>query len=351
MSELIHTKLVVEVEPAKFLSLGFGDIACSEADVVCVSSFREAGFTPNSSIGAVDRALGRGVLRQLLDAAEQETEACTLVDLRDSGTQFKQLLVVWMGTVEQFLERRNAEESIQFGLQGALGKLRKLGAPAQIDITALGSQYGGLHRRRIFDLLVSWGADLFNQCATVNHLRLVSFNLDTFVDFFEALHRMKSWTGRELVFGEAIDCHRYGNFETDVATAIGILDQNPKQVLVICRTIVESVVRRLCQERLGRKQTSLFEDTKELHARRFLPESINSFFHTCRVLGNFANHGDEFQPSRRDAEAVMLLTLRIIEWFLGGVDQIALPFGYYQLKANWLERLTSSNCNGVCVST
>jgi len=25
----------------------------------------------------------------------------------------------------------------------------------------------------------------------------------------------------------------------------------------------------------------------------------------------------EFQPSRRDAEAVMLLTLRIVEWFLG----------------------------------
>jgi hypothetical protein len=127
---------------------------------------------------------------------------------------------------------------------------------------------------------------------------------------------LKSWTGRELVFGEAIDCHRYGNFETDITTAIGILDQNPKQVLVICRTIVESVVRRLCQERLGRKQTSLFEDTKELYARGFLPESINSFFHTCRVLGNFANHGEEFQPSRRDAEAVMLLTLRIIEWFL-----------------------------------
>lgn len=327
MSELIHTKLVVEVDPAKFLSLGFGDIANSEADVVCVSSFRESAFVPNSSIGAVARALNaKQISLPTLLRYESNPEdgqpfgACTLLDLLPYGTLFKKLLVVWMGNYEEYLARGSAETAIQMGLQSAVAQIRTLphSQSSQVDITALGSRYGGLHRRRAFDLVTSWAMQVFRECPHVNHLRLVAYDLDTFVDFFEALYRLKSWTGRELVFGEAINCHRYGNFEADITTAIKILDQNPKQVLVICRTIVESVVGRLCQERLGRKPTGLFEDTKDLKGRGFLPESINSFFHTCRVLGNFANHGQEFQPSRRDAEAVMLLTLRIIEWFLGG---------------------------------
>lgn len=321
MSEMIHTKLLVEAQTAKFLSLGYGDISRSEADIVCVSHFRNSWFTPNSSIGAVDRALGEGVLARLLEDAERASGNCALVDLRERGTPFKHLLVVWMGTWEEWVQRQSAEEAIRFGLQAALSKLRKLEAPVQIDITALGTQYGGLQRRRIFDLLVSWGADLFNHCPAVSHLRMVAYDLDTFVDFFEALHRLKHLAGRELVFGEAIDCRRYGRFEADLATAIGILDQNPKQVLVICRTIVEAAIWRLCQEKLGRKPTGLFEDTKDLYARGFLPENINSFLHTCRVLGNFANHEGAFQPSRRDAEAVMLLTLRIVEWFLGEAEE------------------------------
>lgn len=327
MSELIHTKLLVEVEPAKFLSLGFGDIANSEADVVCVSAFRESPLLRNSAIGAVARALraNQASLSALLQNDANPGDArsfggCTLVDLLPYGTLFKKLLVVWMGHYEEYMAHGSSETAIQMGLQSTVTQIRTLpnSQSSQIDITALGSRYGGLHRRRVFDLVTSWAMQVFRECPHVNHLRLVAYDLDTFVDFFEALYRLKSWTGSQLVFGEAIDCRRYGNFETDIATALKILDQNPKQVLVISRTIVESVVGRLCQSRLGRKQTSLFEDTRELKARGFLPESINSFLHTCRVLGNFANHGQKFQPSRRDAEAVMLLTLRIIEWFLGG---------------------------------
>jgi hypothetical protein len=295
-----------------------------------VSSFRESVFVPDSSIGAVERTLGKrnvslsGLLRQHLDGRNgQFLGGCVLLDLLPYGTLFKKLLVVWMGSYEQFWERGNAEMTIQMGLQSALNQIRTLhrSQSSQIDIAALGSQYGGVERRRAFDLVTEWAAQIFKECPHVNHLRLVAYDLDTFVDFFEALHRLKAWSGRELVFGEAIDCNQYGTFGTDVATALRVLDQNPKQVLVICRTIVEDVVRRLCKERLGRKQTSLFEDTKELRARGFLPENISSFFHTCRVLGNFANHGDEFQASRRDAEAVMLLTLRIVEWFLGGGER------------------------------
>lgn len=322
MNDLIHTKLIVEVYPAKFLSLGFGNIAQSQADVVCISSFRKTGFTTNSAIGAISRALGPGVLRRQLDVAEQTNEPCSLVDLRDLRTPFKQLLVVWMGTVKQFLQHDNAEEFVRFGLLGALSKLRTFETPTQIDITALGSQYGGLNRRHVFDLLVSWAAELFNQCPTVNHLRLVSYDLDTFVDFYEALHRLKNMKGKEIGLVCALDYGTYGTFSQEITSAAQLLDQNPKQVLVICRMIVEQVIYRLCEERLPERHPKLVENIKALYDHKHLPPQINSFLHTCRVVGNFAVHpssnGEQFNPSRRDAEAVMLLTLRIVEWFLGG---------------------------------
>jgi hypothetical protein len=232
-----------------------------------------------------------------------------------------------MGDYDQFVEHRNAETMIQAGLQSSLRLIAALPGAPQIDAAALGTQYGGVHRRRAFDLTTAWALDLFKVCPRVNHVRLVAFSLDTFVDFFEALYRLKNWTGNELVFGESVDWNQYGAFRNDVTTAAKILDENPKQVLVICRTVVESVIRLLCQQCLHRTPSLLFEDIKQLHDGRFLPEHINSFFHTCRVVGNFANH-TEFNPSRRDAEAVMLLTLRIVEWFLNeaqGKSTVAPP--------------------------
>jgi len=44
-------------------------------------------------------------------------------------------------------------------------------------------------------------------------------------------------------------------------------------------------------------------------------------------VGNFANHSDaetgEFKPTRRDGELVVLLTLRVIEWFLKEKESVA----------------------------
>lgn len=229
-----------------------------------------------------------------------------------------------MGTVKEFLAQEDAEEFIRFGLMGALGKLRTLGSPVQVDVTALGSQYGGLHRRRIFDLLVSWGTDLFIQCPSVNHLRLVSYDLDTFVDFYEALHRIKSLRGKEIATVGNVTYGTYGAFQQEITSAAQLLDQNPKQVLVICRMIVEQVINRLCDEKLQTRQAKLVDNIKALNDHKHLPPQINSFLHTCRVVGNFAVHpdsgSDQFSPSRRDAEAVMMLTLRIVEWFLGGAQ-------------------------------
>lgn len=320
MGELIHTKLMVEVRPGKILSLGFGDIALSRADLVCVSSFRDSEFVPNSSIGAIDRALGNGVLAHALDHATTPDEPCTLLDVSNASSNFKNILVIWMGTFDQFLERGSTDDFIQIGLHAALSKIRKLEAPAQIDIAALGSHYGGLHRQRIFDHLVAWASDLFEQCPSVSHLRLVAYDLDTFVDFFEALHRMKGWAAKQMSFGSQSDFRNCGMFEREVTSAAQLLEQNPKQVLVICRTIVEQVINCLCKEKSGQLPVNLFVGTKELYDRKVLPPHINSFLHTCRVVGNFAVHPDawdgEFDPTRRDAEAVMLLTLRVVEWFL-----------------------------------
>ena len=325
MAEMIQTKLMVEMKPAKFLSLGFGNIAHSKADLVCVSSFREARFVSNSSIGAIDRALGRGTLHRLVDAEDDGREACTLVDVGDANTSFRKVLVVWMGTVEEFWERESSEEPIQAGLQSAIGKIRGLGSPAQLDVTAMGSQYGGLHRRRIFDHLISWAAELFEHCPKVNHVRLVAYDLDTFVDFFEALYRLKGWTAKQVSLGSNIESSFYGPFEPEVASATRLLDQNPKQVLVICRTIVEQVINRLCNKCLGQRPDNLFGGIQALYERKEIPPQINSFLHTCRVVGNFAAHPEswegEFKPSRRDAEVVMLLTLRVVEWFLGDTEE------------------------------
>jgi len=317
--EPIKTKLIIEVEPARFFSLGFGNITNSEANVVCVSSFLEdldqtvEYFTSVSSILFGDTGPSQG---EIITPVRGEVKAgySYLFDLPEVDFGFRRLIVVCKGTPDQPPEA--IATNIRIGLARAMPLIGNLGTGLQLDTTAMGvgSLHGGVNSKTAFGILSQWITDMFSRCKNVDHVRLVSNVPDTFVDLFESLHTLRG-SSSALSFTTIIDPNTYGDLSNDIVTAMRLLHTNPKQVIVICRTIIESVVRKLCYKYLKRPPVKLYRDITNLKDAGFLPAYIFSYLHTCRVLGNFSNHTD-FIPSSRDAEAVMLLTLRVVEWFL-----------------------------------
>lgn len=61
---LIRTKLLYEPRDGHLLSLGFGNVASSQADVVCISAYNDEYFTPTSAIGAIAKQVGDDSLLQ-----------------------------------------------------------------------------------------------------------------------------------------------------------------------------------------------------------------------------------------------------------------------------------------------
>jgi len=315
----IETKLLHEISPGRILSLGFGDIAQSEADMVCVSAYAERGFTRRSAVGAVSERIGYGTLERRWCRVEGPASHCELVEVEyAAGAGFRYVLMINMGEPLRDREQRqqSVSNNLKVGLQSAVSKINSVGRPLQLDVSAMGVQFGHVDRHKSFDLLSEWALALFDSCPMVSHVRLVAYDLDTFVDFFEALHRLKKLPQTSMALSGPINTSDYRDFKPDLDVAVNAMNtNNAKQVLVICRTVVEGVVRRMVQARLQRAASTLFGDTNELRDKGVIPSFIHSYLHTCRVVGNFANHTN-FAPSAKDAQAVMFLTLRIVEWYL-----------------------------------
>lgn len=317
----IETKLLHEISPGRILSLGFGDIAQSEADMVCVSAYAEREFTPRSAVGAVSERIGDGTLERRWCQAERPAGDCEIVEVENSvGAGFRYVLVINMGEPLRDREQRqhSVSNNLKVGLQSAVSKINSVGRPlvGQLDVSAMGVQFGHVDSHKSFDLLSEWALALFDSCPKVSHVRLVAYDLDTFVDFFEALHRLKKLPQTSMGLSGPINTSDYRDFQSDLDVAVNAMNtNNARQVLVVCRTIVEGVVRRMVQTKLQRETSTLFDDTNELRDKGVVSPYIHSYLHTCRVVGNFANHTN-FAPSAKDAQAVMFLTLRIVEWYL-----------------------------------
>lgn len=322
LEDVIRTKLIVELSPGRFFSLGFGDIINSEANVVCVSSFIDEiaqtldYFSDVGALWGVETSQRPGEV-----SYDKKIKAGYpyLLDLPKAEYGFRRLLVICKGTRGQ--PPQAVLGNIQIGLARSISVIGRLEAGLQIDSTAMGVGIsgGGIDSKSSFDLLLEWITELFSKCKNVDHVRLVSNVPDTFVDLFESLHKFKSIAlSSELSLTATINPESYGEFGKDVAAAIHLSRSNPKQAIVICRTIIESVVRKLCYKHLKKPPTKLYGDIADLRSRNIIPEFIFSYLQTCRVLGNFSNHMD-FAPAERDAEAVTLLALRVVEWFLESV--------------------------------
>lgn len=320
LEDVIKTKLIVELSPARFFSLGFGDITNSEANVVCVSSFMEEitqtfDYFYNMEIfGNVENSIKQNVLSYDRVKAGYPY----LFDLPIAEFGFRKLLVICKGTRLQSPD--TILNNIQIGLARSIPIVGTLETNLQLDTTAMGVgvYYGGISSKSSFDSFLEWISELFSKCRNVDHVRLVSHTPETFVDIFESLHRFKKPIS-ELSFTTPINPESYKEFSDDVASAIQLSHSNPKQAVVICRTIIESVVRKLCYKYLGKSPTKLYNDIADLRNHSIIPEHIFSYLQTCRVLGNFSNHTD-FEPTERDAEVITLLALRVAEWFLESVS-------------------------------
>jgi hypothetical protein len=237
----------------------------------------------------------------LLNAAD-DGQACTMVDVNCEVAAFAKVLVVWMGMRDRGRRDEHAGAAIQTGLSSAIVRLGELETPTQLDVTALECQYGGLHRRESFDHLILWSLELFEQCPKISHVRLVANDSDTFVDFFEALYRLKGVIGKQVTLGSTVVPANYGQFGPEVASASQLLDQNPKQVLVICRTIVEQVINSLAKMHLSCHPGTLFSGIQTLYCHRShqnqprrvesKPATLRCFIHTkfldpSKALFNF----------------------------------------------------------------
>lgn len=312
-AESIKTKLVIELQAARFLSLGFGDISDSEANVVCLSSFIDD-IGQTLEYFSANQINDKSSIVVPLPKAHIKAGGSYVFDLPELDFGFRKLLLICKGKTDQPPD--TIATNIRMGLSRATSQIADLGDGLQIDTTVMGVglSHGNINSKLMFEIFIEWITSIFSKCKNVDHIRLVSNNPDTFVELFESLHKLRT-SSSELISTSDIALGKYGDFSKDIATAVRLLENNPRQVIVICRTIVEAAVRKLCQKRLKRQSTKLYDDITALKANGVVPDHVFSYLQTCRVLGNFSNHSD-FVPSQRDAEAVMVLTLRIVEWLI-----------------------------------
>jgi hypothetical protein len=341
----IQTKALFNVTSGQFLGLGYGSIADSTADGVCVSAFSARRFSANTAIGAIDRLFAEGELAKAWHAGKPSPGCCTLLETEKirpragAPANMRHVLIVCMGEYGALLGGSDVGTLIKQGLQSAAELLRERPGITQLDLTALGTQYGGVAKREVFDWVADWTQKLFQVAPTLNAVRFVANDIDTFIELFEAIQRLQNWRGKDLRLAGTAESSNsqilqralreieivttpetagaYEAIKKDISSAARLLDHNPKAVLLLCRAVVEAIVHKLCDTRLASAGGSFYEDVQRLNQSKVIPTQINSFLHTCRVLGNFANHNyEDFDPTFRDAELVMLLTLRVSEWYL-----------------------------------
>lgn len=319
MSDFIKTKLLFEYKPGQIIGLGFGNIVNSDADIVIASAFDIPAFTSNSSIGALTQFLKQntGIEIDKMLAKDFGKAGYQIIDLSAYSLQFKKILLLCMGGREvselndQDLLSDLVINNLKKGLSKARILLEKETAQFTIDITAIGTRYGGIRKKECFDLLMNWATDLFNHCPNISLLRFISYDLDTFVDFFESTYRLQKINPEnELTFSANYDSDKFTQFRSEIKTALKSLDDNPRSVIITCRTIIEIIVKSKI------KNTSIKLADGILLLKDISPPNIYSYLTTCRLLGNFSNHDPNFIPTRRDAEGILLLTLRIVEWHL-----------------------------------
>jgi hypothetical protein len=327
MSDFIKTKLLFEYKPGQLIGLGFGNIVNSDADLLIISAFETSTFVSQSSIGSLNKFLKETTKSNLEKLVNEELKnGCQLIDLSSKNLRFKKILVISMGEEKHF-NSQNREivtdqimNSIKKGLAKARILLSKESSSFTIDITALGTTYGGLRRKECFDMLINWATDLFTSTSKVSLLRFIAYDLDTFVDFFESAFRLqKIKPENELSFSANYDSLLSSQFKGEINSALRSLDDNPRGVIITCRSIIESIVK----SRISDSSVTLVEGIFLL--KQSTPPSIYSYLTTCRLLGNFSNHDPNFIPTRRDAEGILLLTLRIVEWHLSNELKEPLP--------------------------
>ncbi|HKO79387.1 MAG TPA: DUF4145 domain-containing protein [Chitinophagaceae bacterium] len=319
MPDIIKTKLLFEYKSGQLIGLGFGNIINSEADILVLSAFDVPSFDENSTIGVLNELLKVNGSTELRDLIGEQfgNVGYQMIDLSSSNFSFKKILLVCMGKREYFKldDKGKLADLVINNLRNGLEKARLILSrelsPFTIDITALGTRYGGVRRKESFDMLINWATDLFNSTTKGTFLRFVAYDLDTFVDFFESVHRLqKIKASNELTFSAHYDTEHFSIYKVEISSALKNLDENPRGVIITCRLIIESIVKA----RLKNSSIKLADGIAAL--KDSTPPNIFSYLTTCRLLGNFSNHDPEFVPTRRDAEGILLLTLRIVEWHL-----------------------------------
>ena len=317
MSGYIKTKLLFEYKQGQLIGLGFGDIVHSDAEIVIISAFRTNEFVPNSAIGSINALLEKYThikLRNYIDD-ELKNNGYKLIDFSSLKLSFKKLLIIDMGDPELDdsiaigLESGYILNNIRRGLDKAKIELSRYNSYFTIDITALGTRFGGIRRKECFDLLINWASDLFNSTAKISLLRFIAYDLDTFVDFFESVYRLqKIKPENEITFSTVHNFDNLLQFKPELTSALRDLDEHPRGVIITCRTIIETIVKK----RLANNTIRLSDGIALL--KNYCPPNIYNYLTTCRILGNFSNHDPNFIPTRRDAEGILILTIRIVEW-------------------------------------
>ncbi len=318
MANPIQTKLLFEYKKGQLLGLGFGNIVNSDADIICISAFDKPSFKLNSSIGELNEYLVKNFNYSIEEKLNNGLKPGTSILLTIPNTdKKKKVLVLCMGL--RSLAKENDKDylashvlnSLKVALEKA--KILLLNEPDKfsIDVTALGTKYGGIRRKESFDLLINWASDLFQYNKKVSLLRFIAYDLDTFIDFYESIYRLQKIRPEdELIFSATYNLENFEHFKGDINTALRSLDDNPRGVIITCRSIIEMIVKTITNQ-------PFIKLADGIHIlKESIPPNVFSYLTTCRVIGNFSNHDPNFQPTRRDAEGILLLTFRIVEWHL-----------------------------------
>ena len=87
--------------------------------------------------------------------------------------------------------------------------------------------------------------------------------------------------------------------------------------LVKTRKLVESVVNDLYgSTKNPNTSLPLYDKLKELEAKRILPRTTATFFHTLRILGNIGAHDTKrLELSQAEIETILGLVTRVLEWY------------------------------------
>ena len=315
---MIRTKVMKELAPGKFLALGFGDVAASNLDGVIVSSFLKPVWVEGSAIKAIARSVGEDYLSMHWPVDRKPGSAHVIDVSAQPGVQFDKLFIVFMNYAASRYRHPNFPDQnawLSMGLRNLQALLEREGVK-RVDITALGTQYGGLGHKAAFEMLSEWTVNLFSRSPEMDLIRITTTNLDAFIDFFEILYKMPAWNLSPSIGEDFIGTVTRVDFGEDLNLIGSLLERGGYDLAIsACRTTIEKKVKEVYSLYGWVYPGGLFNAVEKLRSKGVLPVQIGAYFDVVRKLGNFTVHADvTFTPTRRDAEIVFSLTLRIIEW-------------------------------------